>query len=154
MALYNSDGSLLTQSTFLSGTHSASTSTTTHEVKQHVWEDFLLDGATSTYSRRLKFRKGEVITQQQVDDMFLEPTITDISPATGAIAGGTVVTITGTNLGNTTGVTFGGTAGTALTNTSSTEVTVTTPAHASGAVDVVLTTVAGPVTETGGYTYA
>src|SRR5438128_3899256 len=48
--------------------------------------------------------------------------------------------------------TFDCTVGTFTTIRSST-LTVTTPAHAAGAVDVVVTTSGGTATSTGGYTY-
>ncbi|NYG98611.1 hypothetical protein BJ979_001237 [Schumannella luteola] len=73
------------------------------------------------------------------------PNVTTVSPASGTQLGGTVVTITGTDLGGTTGVTFGGTAGTGLVVTP-TQVTVTTPAHAPGAVDLVVQAPGGDVT--------
>src|SRR4029077_5199787 len=81
------------------------------------------------------------------------PAITNINPNSGPVAGGqTGVVITGTNLSGATSVTFGGTAAT-ITNNTATTITVTTPAHAAGAVDVVVTATAGSVTSTGGYTY-
>jgi signal transduction histidine kinase len=64
-------------------------------------------------------------------------------PLSGPIAGGTLVTITGTTLTNTSEVTFGGTAGTSLTVVSPTSVTVMTPARAAAVVKVMLTTPAG-----------
>lgn len=67
------------------------------------------------------------------------PFITDISPAAGPIAGGTIVTITGVGFTGATAVTFGGTAATAFTVVSSTQITATAPAHASGIVNVVVT---------------
>ena len=67
------------------------------------------------------------------------PIVNSISPTTGSAAGGTTVTITGTNLGGTTGVTFGGTPGTTVTNISATSVSAVSPAHAAGAVDVLVT---------------
>ena len=48
---------------------------------------------------------------------------------------------------------FDGVVGTSLTVTSDTQLTVTTPAHAAGAVNVVITTPGGSVTQTGGFTY-
>src|SRR5439155_1483593 len=80
------------------------------------------------------------------------PTIGSISPNGGPLAGGQSVTISGTNLGNATSVAFGGTAGT-ITANSATSISVTTPAHAAGAVDVVVTTSGGAATSTNGYTY-
>src|SRR5438876_2913120 len=79
--------------------------------------------------------------------------MTSIAPSSGPTAGGqSGVVITGTNLSGATSVTFGGSAAT-ITGTSSTTVTVTTPAHAAGAVDVVVTTSGGTATSSGGYTY-
>ncbi len=81
------------------------------------------------------------------------PAITLINPDNGPVAGGTLVTINGSNLTDTTGVTFGGAAGTSVTVVNDSQVTVVTPAGTAGAVDVVLTTPGGAVTSTGGYTY-
>jgi hypothetical protein len=77
-----------------------------------------------------------------------------VSPPSGPASGGTGVTLTGSGFTGTTGVTFGGTAATSVNVVSSTSVTVVTPAHATGAVDVVLTTPSGSATKTNGYTYA
>jgi plastocyanin len=82
------------------------------------------------------------------------PTIASITPASGSTAGGTVTTISGT--GFLTGVTvkFGGVAATNVTLTSSTSLNATTPAHAAGAVDVLVTnTDAKAATLTQGFTY-
>ena len=65
------------------------------------------------------------------------PTVTGISPQTGTPAGGTSVTITGTDLGNASAVDFGATPG-AITADSSTSVTATSPAG-SGTVDITVT---------------
>lgn len=62
----------------------------------------------------------------------------DIDPNFGPEAGGTDVTIIGTCFTGATGVTFDGIPGTAFTVVSDTEITVTSPAHAAGAVDVVV----------------
>lgn len=83
----------------------------------------------------------------------LSPTITSITPNTGAEAGGTSVTITGTNLTGATSVTFGGVAATSVVVVSSTSITCVTPAHAAGAVDVAVTTAGGTATSVGGFTY-
>lgn len=87
-------------------------------------------------------------------EKYSEPTITDISPATGSIAGGTAVTITGTEFATGATVTFGGESATDIVVVSATEITCVTPAHAAGAVDVVVTnTDTGAVTAVAGYTY-
>jgi IPT/TIG domain/Autotransporter beta-domain len=70
------------------------------------------------------------------------PTVTSISPGSGPVAGGTLITITGTNFIGVTAVTFGGVAA-AYTVVSATTITAITPAHAAGAVDVSVTTPGG-----------
>lgn len=82
------------------------------------------------------------------------PTVASASVVTGTTAGGTAVTLTGTNLLGVTGVTFGGTAATSVRATSDTTVTLVTPAHASGAVAMVVTTTSGSVTKAAFFTYA
>ena len=67
------------------------------------------------------------------------PTVTAIDPATGPAAGGTTVTITGTNFTGATAVTFDATAATTFTVVSDTSITATTPAGI-GIVDVFVTT--------------
>ena len=82
------------------------------------------------------------------------PTLTQITPPAGSTAGGTTVTLTGTNLTGATAVSFGGTAASAFTVNNATTITATTPVHAAGAVNVVATTSNGTATLTNGYTYA
>ena len=81
------------------------------------------------------------------------PTVTAVAPSSGTTLGGTSVTITGTNFTGATAVTFGGTAATGVTVVSATSITATTPAHAVGVVNVVVTTPGGSGTGTGVYTY-
>lgn len=81
------------------------------------------------------------------------PTVTLVSPNTGATSGGKLVAITGTNFAGGTTVTFGGAAGTGVNVVSATQLTVTTPAGTVGAKDVVVTTSGGSATSTGGFTY-
>jgi hypothetical protein len=81
------------------------------------------------------------------------PTVTVVSPNSGSTNGGTAVTITGTNFVSGATVTFGGTAATSVTVVSSTSITATTPAHAAGAVNVVVTDSSGTGTLTNGFTY-
>ena len=83
------------------------------------------------------------------------PSITAISPSSGPAAGGTVVTISGNGLGGGIGtVTFGGVAATAINQVGDPpSYQCTTPAHAAGAVDVVITTGGGAGTKTSGFTY-
>ena len=74
----------------------------------------------------------------------LAPSVTGISPAAGPLAGGTSVTITGTNLAGATAVKFGATAVTTffISNTG-TQIVVNSPAGSAGTVDVTVVTPGG-----------
>jgi hypothetical protein len=81
-------------------------------------------------------------------------TVAVISPNMGSTAGGTRVTISGSGFQAGATVTLDG-AATNVSVVSSTAITATTPAHAAGTVDVVVTTPGGQSGRlTGGYTYA
>jgi hypothetical protein len=80
--------------------------------------------------------------------------ITFVSPNTGSTVGGTRVTISGSGFQSGATVTLDG-AATNVSVVSSTAITATTPAHAPGTVDVVVTIPGGQSGRlTGGYTYA
>jgi len=82
------------------------------------------------------------------------PTVTGIAPATGPAAGGTAITITGTGFLTGATVKLGGTSATGVTVVSATSITATAPAHAAGAVSVVVTNTDGQSgTLSNGYTY-
>ncbi len=81
------------------------------------------------------------------------PTVTGISPSSGPVAGGTGVTITGTNFTGATAVTIGGAAATGVTVVSATSITATTPAGTAGARDVAVTAPGGTGTGTGLFAY-
>jgi hypothetical protein len=81
------------------------------------------------------------------------PSITSVAPATGTTAGGTTVTITGTNFTGATAVTFAGTAASSFTVNSATQITAVTPARSAGTADVVVTTPDGTDTEAGAFLY-
>src|SRR5262249_31366002 len=72
------------------------------------------------------------------------PAVTGLSPTSGSTGGGTLVTITGTDLSGATQVLFGNTAASAFTVVSATQITATAPAQAAGSVDVRVTTPARP----------
>lgn len=80
-------------------------------------------------------------------------TISAVNPSSGPASGGTGVTLTGSGFTGATSLTFGGTPATSLNVVNSTTVTAVTPAHATGAVDVVITTPSGSGTKTNGFTY-
>ena len=71
------------------------------------------------------------------------PTVTSISPSAGATAGGTSVTITGTNLSGATEVDFGPGHPANVTTDTSTQIVATAPSGSVGAVDIIVTTPGG-----------
>ena len=75
------------------------------------------------------------------------PTVTTVSPDSGPTAGGTAVTLTGTDFTTGATVTFGGVAATNVIVVSATSITLTTPAHSAGAVTVVVTNPDGQIGE-------
>jgi hypothetical protein len=64
------------------------------------------------------------------------PTLASVSPTSGSTAGGTTVTLTGTNFAAGCTVDFGGAAAASLTFNGSTSIDAVTPAHSAGAVSV------------------
>ena len=70
------------------------------------------------------------------------PTVTSVDPTTGPTAGGTAVTLQGTNFDGVTGIDFGDAAASSFTCAAQT-CTVTSPPHAVGPVDVTVTNAGG-----------
>ena len=94
------------------------------------------------------------------DDQFsysaAPPRVTGISPTTGPTAGGTAVTITGANLSGVLGVSFGTAAALTVQFVSDNQVVAVSPVAAAGTVDVIVSTVNGASTPSGGdqFTFA
>jgi autotransporter-associated beta strand protein/surface protein len=81
------------------------------------------------------------------------PAVTAIAPATGSTAGGTSVTITGTDFTGATAVTIGGVAAASFTVDSATQITAITPAGTAGTASVLVTTPGGTNAGNTLYTY-
>jgi signal transduction histidine kinase len=80
--------------------------------------------------------------------------VTSVAPGSGSSGGGDSVTITGAGFASGATVTFGGTPATGVTVVNSTTITATTPAHAAGQVDVVVTNAdTSSATLTNGYNF-
>lgn len=89
------------------------------------------------------------------DYVTTAPTIGTLSPATGGIAGGTAVTIPGTNFYNIAKLTLGGVDIYNYTWTSATSLSISTPANTAGAKSLVVTLNDGStVTKASAFTYA
>ncbi len=70
------------------------------------------------------------------------PTVTSVSPTSGPAAGGTTVTITGSNFGIAPTVKFGNTTASGVSTNSPTSISATSPAG-SGTVDITVTSLGG-----------
>jgi hypothetical protein len=73
------------------------------------------------------------------DYLGTAPAITQLAPASGALAGGTSVTITGTSFYNGATVTVGGVTASPVVFNSATSLTITTPGGSDGPANVVVT---------------
>jgi hypothetical protein len=84
----------------------------------------------------------------------LAPTLTSVSPASGPTAGGTLITLTGTNFVSGATVRVGGVAATSVTFVGASQVTARTPVGTAGARDVLITNPNGQAAvRVGGFTY-
>lgn len=80
------------------------------------------------------------------------PTIGSISPTTGSVAGGTSVTLTGTNLSNISSVTVGGQS-VSFTVNSATSISFTTPAASAGTASVAVSNGTNTATLANAFTF-
>jgi hypothetical protein len=97
------------------------------------------DGATVAPSGSEAGKEVELSAEVQPT-----PVITSITPDFGPVAGGTTVTITGTDLASASGVKFGDLPAASFKAESETKITAVAPASAKvGAVDLTATTIAG-----------
>ena len=116
----------------------------------------LTPGVTYTIYLKAVNSVGDSVASSSVSVVPVSgpPTVTSSSPTSGTTAGGTSVTITGTNFISGTTVTIGGSSCTSVVVVSSTSITCTTPAGTAGAHDVVVATGVSPnATLAGGFTY-
>jgi LPXTG-motif cell wall-anchored protein len=72
------------------------------------------------------------------EEPITPPVVTEITPAEGPVAGGTVVTIDGEGFTGVTDVSFGGISGTGITVVNDNKLTVVTPPGTAGLVEVVV----------------
>jgi len=81
--------------------------------------------------------------------------ITAVTPAAGPLAGGTAITISGSQLGGVQSVTIGGVPATQVVGVNSTTITAVTPSSKSlGSRDVVVATTTNTATLAGGFVYS
>lgn len=148
------NGAAVSKSTAVSNFGSAITQEAKYTVDQDYIEDFRLEGQTAFQGgRKLLWKQGQVVTQSEIDAAFTTSAFTSITPATGAQAGGTAVTIKGSGFSGATAVAIGGVATTSFAVVNDTTITCVTGAHAAGAVNVVITDDSGTTTGTNAFTY-
>lgn len=95
---------------------------------------------------------GTTVTDSSAFTYAGAPTLLTVSPSSGPVAGGTAVTLTGTNFFAGSQVFFGTTLASTIVVVSATSITCLSPSG-TGTVNVKVTTVGGSVTKTNGYSY-
>ena len=110
-------------------------------------------GAAGAQSVAVTTEGGTATKANAFTYVVLAPTIASVSPTSGAISGGTAITITGTNLTGASSVTVGGVAATSFVVVSATSVTAVTPSGTAGAKAVAVTTAGGTATKANAFTY-
>ena len=104
-------------------------------------------GYLSSVDSLIVLPSGNIIAGTSIGNVWLgngAPTVTGVSPATGPLAGGTSVTITGTGFsGGSASVKFGSTNAASFTINSDTSITAVSPAGSAGTVDITVTSTYG-----------
>jgi hypothetical protein len=121
-----------------------------------VYETYTHPGAKQFEGgKRLLYPTGKIVTQKEIDDIYAasNASVSSLTPTSGLAAGNTAVTINGAGFSGVEGVTFGGTPATQVVVVADTKITCRTPAHAVGAVNVVVQDASGDVTKNAAFTY-
>jgi IPT/TIG domain len=103
----------------------------------------LLDNAGNEATLSASQLEAKGFPDTVVDETGAPPTVRKVSPKKGPAAGGTVVTITGTNFKEVSAVKFGSKEAIGFSVTSLDKITATAPAGTTGTVDVTVTTANG-----------
>lgn len=152
MGYLDADGTSLTKAEVLAKT-SVVTTREYRVFNEDIQQSYAPADQKGETLRRRAFSAGQVMETSEIEAYFRAPTFGGISPATGPAAGGTKVTITGTNLSGNQSVSIGGVPATNVVVLNQNTLVCTTGAHAAGAVDVVITDDGGTVTGTNAFTY-
>jgi hypothetical protein len=100
--------------------------------------------ATGTVAITITTPAGTTTSSPADQYTYDAPAVTKVAPSGGPVAGGTRVTITGTDLSGATAVKFGTVEATSFNvDAKGTKITAIAPAHAAGSVNVVVTTPGG-----------
>ena len=102
------------------------------------------DAGTYTVSLNATNAAGsDMLTKVSYITVSALPSVTEISPDSGSIAGGTSVIITGTGFTSVSAVMFGTTPAASYSVDTPTQISAVSPAHAVGTVNITVTTVTG-----------
>jgi RHS repeat-associated protein len=99
--------------------------------------------ATPPWGFPQKFTYNQAAQLSSISQAPAAPGVSSITPASGATAGGTTLTIKGSGFSGATTVTVGGVAATNVTVSSDSQLTAVTPAGSPGSGDVVVTAPGG-----------
>ncbi|HEY2978588.1 MAG TPA: IPT/TIG domain-containing protein, partial [Burkholderiaceae bacterium] len=108
-------------------------------------QDAIIVNAPGTYNATASLISSGAWVMQQVAfrgagaTQSTAPFVSAVSPTSGSTGGGTAVSISGGRFASGAGVSFGGAAASNVSVASASSITATTPAHAAGAVTVVVT---------------
>jgi hypothetical protein len=103
--------------------------------------------------RRIKYKAGQQVRKADIVALYPAASILSISPATGAAAGGTPVTIKGVNFDGASGAALGGVALTSFTVVNNTTITGVSGAHSAATVATTVTDDSGTLTLAASYVY-
>ncbi|HEY1668547.1 MAG TPA: IPT/TIG domain-containing protein [Trebonia sp.] len=143
-AVYNAAGTQLTASAAASYVSSSPANDPLLVVLQDIYETRVPDGTVYPAEEKiLKFEAGQTVATSKWNAAWPTPTVTAITPATGAHTATTAVTVTGTGFTPGTAMHVGGAAVTSVTVISPNELTCTIPTGSAGAADVTITTDTG-----------
>ncbi|WP_043636831.1 IPT/TIG domain-containing protein [Nonomuraea candida] len=158
MTLYAKTGSTFTQLTKTAATAKTAAHVEADpliKINEDLFEGARPDGTAFPEGRMsLRFPAGSVVRKSVFDRCFPSAVVESVFPASGAAAGGTNLIIRGRNFTPGSTVAIGGTTATDVVVVDDTTVQCKSPAHAAGAVAVVVTTDAGATTKANSFTYA
>lgn len=158
MTLYAKSGNTYTQLTKTAATAKTAAATEPDpliRITEDLYEGTRPDGTRYPEGRMsLKWPAGSVVRTSVFNRAFPAAVVESITPASGAVAGNTQVTLRGRSFTPGTTVTFDGAAATSVVVVDETTLSCRTPEREeAGAVAVVVTTDAGAVTVADGYAY-
>lgn len=152
MTLHTEAGTQLSKTAALAKT-AAVTADPILQITENLYKRLRHDGTTFPgNSKELLYPAGRLVRTSEFARNFPDATIATVTPATGSAAGGTAITIKGTDFTFGSTVTVGAVAATAVVVVDAETITCVTPAKAAGAQAVAVTTDSGTATKANAFT--